>query len=105
MCSDRPTYWRLPIFQMWIHRLQKVEEYLKENDIKFLFFGHRNGDNLESPKRVTDIKILCSDMHSGKVEGIKSEGYNGSYDVMADGDGFLLTYSSQAGIKLSILCQ
>ena len=77
----------------------KVEKYIKENDIKFLFPGHYSGDNLESPKRVTDIKNLCNDLLTGKNQGIKSEGNSGGNDMMAEGDGFRLTYSSQTGIK------
>ena len=60
---------------------------------------HYSGDNLESPKRVTDIKNLCDDLLTGKRQGIKSDGNNGGNDMMAEGDGFRLTYSSQTGLK------
>lgn len=78
---------------------QKVEQYMKDNDIRFLYPGHYSGDNLESPKRVTDIKNLCDDLLTGKRQGIKSDGNNGGNDMMAEGDGFRLTYSSQTGLK------
>ncbi len=78
---------------------EKVEKYMKENDIRFLYPGHYSGDNLESPKRVTDIKNLCDDLLTGKRQGIKSDGNNGGNDMMAEGDGFRLTYSSQTGLK------
>ena len=45
----------------------KVEKYMKDNDIRFLYPGHYSGDNLESPKRVTDIKNLCDDLLTGKL--------------------------------------
>ena len=77
----------------------KVEKYMKDNDIRFLYPGHYSGDNLESPKRVTDIKNLCDDLLKGKRQGIKSDGNNGGNDMMAEGDGFRLTYSSQTGLK------
>ena len=77
----------------------KVEKYMKDNDIRFLYPGHYSGDNLESPKRVTDIKNLCDDLLTGKRQGIKSDGNNGGNDMMAEGDGFRLTYSSQTGLK------
>ena len=78
---------------------QKVEQYMKDNDIRFLYPGHYSGDNLESPKRVTDIKNLCDDLLTGKRQGVKSNGNNGGNDMMAEGDGFRLTYSSQTGLK------
>ena len=78
---------------------QKVEQYMKDNNIRFLYPGHYSGDNLESPKRVTDIKNLCDDLLTGKRQGIKSDGNNGGNDMMAEGDGFRLTYSSQTGLK------
>ena len=77
----------------------KVEKYMKDNDIRFLYPGHYSGDNLESPKRVTDIKNLCDDLLTGKRQGVKSDGNNGGNDMMAEGDGFRLTYSSQNGLK------
>ncbi len=77
----------------------KVEKYMKDNDIRFLYPGHYSGDNLESPKRVTDIKNLCDDLLTGKRQGTKSDGNNGGNDMMAEGDGFRLTYSSQNGLK------
>ena len=77
----------------------KVEKYMKDNDIRFLYPGHYSGDNLESPKRVTDIKNLCDDLLTGKRQGVKSDGNNGGNDMMAEGDGFRLTYSSQTGLK------
>ncbi len=78
---------------------QKVEKYMKDNDIRFLYPGHYSGDNLESPKRVTDIKNLCDDLLTGKRQGVKSDGNNGGNDMMDEGDGFRLTYSSQNGLK------
>jgi len=77
----------------------KVEKYMRDNDIRFLYPGHYSGDNLESPKRVTDIKNLCDDLLTGKRQGVKSDGNNGGNDMMAEGDGFRLTYSSQTGLK------
>ena len=77
----------------------KVEKYMRDNDIRFLYPGHYSGDNLESPKRVTDIKNLCDDLLTGKRQGTKSDGNNGGNDMMAEGDGFRLTYSSQNGLK------
>ena len=77
----------------------KVEKYMRDNDIRFLYPGHYSGDNLESPKRVTDIKNLCDDLLTGKRQGVKSDGNNGGNDMMAEGDGFRLTYSSQNGLK------
>ena len=78
---------------------EKVGKYMKDNDIRFLYPGHYSGDNLESPKRVTDIKNLCDDLLTGKRQGVKSNGNNGGNDMMAEGDGFRLTYSSQTGLK------
>ena len=78
---------------------EKVGKYMKDNDIRFLYPGHYSGDNLESPKRVTDIKNLCDDLLTGKRQGVKSNGNNGGNDMMAEGDGFRLTYSSQNGLK------
>ncbi|MBO7477320.1 MAG: MBL fold metallo-hydrolase [Salinivirgaceae bacterium] len=77
----------------------KVEKYIKDNDIKFLFPGHYSGDNLESPQRVTDIKNICQEVLDGKREPIKSDGNNGGNDMMIEDKGVRITFSSKTGIK------
>jgi len=78
---------------------KKVEKYLKDNDIRFLFPGHYSGDNLESPQRVTDIKEMCQEVLDGKRQGIKSDGNNGGNDLMIDDRGVRITFSSRNGIR------
>ena len=77
----------------------KIEKYIKDNDIKFLFPGHYSGDNLESPKRVTDIKIMCSEVLEGKRKPIKSNGNNGGNDMMIEDNGVRINFSSRTGLK------
>lgn len=77
----------------------KVEKYIKENNIKFLFPGHYSGDNLETPQRVTDIKEMCQEVLDGKRQPIKSDGNNGGNDLMIDEKGVRITFSSRSGIK------
>ena len=77
----------------------KVEKYIKENDIKFLFPGHYSGDNLESPQRVTDIKEMCQEVLDGKRQPITSDGNNGGNDLMIDDKGVRITFSSRNGMK------
>lgn len=77
----------------------KVEQYIKANDIKFLFPGHYSGDNLESPQRVTDIKVMCGEVLDGKRKPVKSDGNNGGNDMMIEDKGVRITFSSRTGIK------
>ena len=77
----------------------KVEAYMKENDIRFLFPGHYSGDNLETPKRVSDLKEMCQEVLDGKRKPIKSDGNNGGNDMMIEDRGVRVTFSSQNGIK------
>lgn len=77
----------------------KIEKYIKENDIKFLFPGHYSGDNLESPQRVTDIKTMCQEVIDGKREPIKSNGNNGGNDLMIEDKGVRINFSSKTGIR------
>ena len=77
----------------------KVEKYIKENNIKFLFPGHYSGDNLETPQRVTDIKEMCQEVLDGKRQPIKSDGNNGGNDLMINDKGVRITFSSRSGIK------
>lgn len=85
-----------PFPEVWV---APVEKYIKENDIKFLFPGHYSGDNLESPKRVSDLKEMCQEVLDGKRQGIKSDGNNGGNDMMIEDRGVRVTFSSQNGMK------
>ena len=77
----------------------KVEAYMKKNDIRFLFPGHYSGDNLESPKRVSDLKEMCQEVLDGKRKPIKSVGNNGGNDMMIEDRGVRVTFSSRNGMK------
>ena len=77
----------------------KVEKYIKDNDIRFLFPGHYSGDNLETPQRVSDIREMCQEVLDGKRQGIKSDGNNGGNDLMIDDRGVRITFSSRNGIR------
>ena len=77
----------------------KVEKYIKDNNIKFLFPGHYSGDNLESPQRVTDIKNICQEVLDGKRQPTKSDGNNGGNDMMVEDKGVRITFSSRTGMK------
>ena len=77
----------------------KVEKYIKDNDIKFLFPGHYSGDNLESPKRVSDLKEMCQEVLDGKRQGIKSDGNSGGNDMMIEDRGVRVVFSSENGIR------
>ena len=77
----------------------KVEEYMKENDIRFLFPGHYGGSNLETPKRVSDLKEMCQEVLDGKRQPVKSDGNNGGNDLMINDRGVRVTFSSRNGIK------
>ncbi len=77
----------------------KVEKYIKDNDIRFLFPGHYSGDNLETPQRVSDIREMCQEVLNGKRQGIKSDGNNGGNDLMIDDRGVRITFSSRNGIR------
>ena len=78
---------------------EKVEKYMAENDIRFLFPGHYSGDNLETPKRVSDLKEMCQEVLDGKRKPIKSDGNNGGNDMMIEDRGVRVTFSSRNGIK------
>ncbi len=70
----------------------KVERYMKENDIRFLFPGHYSGDNLESPKRVTDIKNMCQELLDGKRQPGQSSGNNGGMSLMIEDNGVRISF-------------
>lgn len=48
---------------------QKVDAYMKQNNIKFLYPGHYMGTNKESQERIGNLQILSKDILSGKRKG------------------------------------
>ena len=82
-----------------MYTAERIENYMKKNDIHFLFPGHYSGDNLESPQRVTDIKNICREILDGVRKPIVSNGNNGGNDMMVDDKGVRINFSSRTGMK------
>ena len=77
----------------------RIENYMKKNDIRFLFPGHYSGDNLETLQRVTDIKDMCREILDGECQPTVSNGNNGGMDMMVDDKGVRINFSSRSGMK------
>ena len=82
-----------------MYAAERIERYMKKNDIHFLFPGHYNGDNLETLQRVTDIKNMCREILDGERKPTVSNGNNGGMDSMVDDKGVRINFSSRNGMK------
>ena len=82
-----------------MYTAERIESYMKKNDIRFLFPGHYSGDNLETLQRVTDIKNMCQEILDGERKPSVSNGNNGGNDMMVDDKGVRINFSSRTGIK------
>ena len=82
-----------------MYTAERIENYMKKHDIRFLFPGHYSGDNLESPQRVTDIKNMCREILDGVRKPTASNGNNGGMDMMVDDKGVRINFSSRTGMK------
>jgi hypothetical protein len=82
-----------------MYTAERIENYMKKNDIHFLFPGHYSGDNLETLQRVTDIKNMCREILDGERKPTVSNGNNGGNDMMVDDKGVRINFSSRSGMK------
>ena len=82
-----------------MYTAERIENYMKKNDIRFLFPGHYSGDNLETPQRVTDIKNMCREVLDGVRKPTASNGNNGGMDMMVNDKGVRINFSSRTGMK------
>ena len=82
-----------------MYSAERIENYMKKNDIHFLFPGHYSGDNLETLQRVTDIKNMCREILDGERKPTISNGNNGGNDMMVDDKGVRINFSSRTGMK------
>ena len=82
-----------------MYTAERVENYMKKNDIRFLFPGHYSGDNLETLQRVIDIRDICREILDGKRMPTMSNGNNGGNDMMVDDKGVRINFSSRTGRK------
>ena len=82
-----------------MYTAERIENYMKKNDIRFLFPGHYSGDNLETLQRVTDIKDMCREILEGERKPTASNGNNGGMDMMVDDKGVRINFSSRMGMK------
>ncbi len=91
----------MTIAARWFIRMmpERIENYMKKNDIHFLFPGHYSGNNLESPQRVTDIKNMCREILDGERKPTTSNGNSGGMSMMVEDNGVRINFSSQSGMK------
>ena len=82
-----------------MYTAERIERYMKQNDIRFLFPGHYSGDNLETLQRVIDIKNMCREILDGERQPTVSNGNNGGNDMMVDDKGVRINFSSRTGKK------
>lgn len=82
-----------------MYTAERIEDYMKKNDIHFLFPGHYSGDNLETLQRVIDIKELCREILDGTRKPTVSNGNSGGNDMMVDDKGVRINFSSRTGMK------
>ncbi len=82
-----------------MYTAERIEDYMKKNDIHFLFPGHYSGDNLETLQRVTDIKDMCREILDGTRKPTVSSGNSGGNDMMVDDKGVRINFSSRTGMK------
>ena len=82
-----------------MYTAERIERYMKKNDIRFLFPGHYSGDNLETLQRVIDIKNMCREILDGERKPTTSNGNNGGMDMMVDDKGVRINFSSRSGMK------
>ena len=82
-----------------MYTAERVERYMKKNDIRFLFPGHYSGDNLETPQRVTDIKNICREILDGERQPTISNGNSGGNDMLVNDKGVRINFSSRNGMK------
>lgn len=82
-----------------MHTSARIENYLKVNDIRYMFPGHYSGDNLETPERVTHIKDMCREVLDGEREPAVSSGNSGGNDMSVQDFGVTINFSSRRGMK------
>ena len=82
-----------------MYTAERIERYMKKNDIRFLFPGHYIGDNLETLQRVIDIKNMCREILDGERKPTASNGNNDSMDMMVNDKGMRINFSSLSGMK------
>ena len=75
-----------------MYTAERIERYMKQNDIRFLFPGH-------TLQRVTDIKNMCREILDGERKPTVSNGNNGGLDMMVDDKGVRINFSSRSGMK------
>ena len=81
-----------------MYSAERIENYMKKNDIHFLFPGHYSGDNLETLQRVIDIKDMCREILDGERKPTVSNGNNGGMDMMVEDKGVRINFISPGWI-------
>lgn len=83
-------------FSTLITTCQKMSTIMKKDGIKFLYPGHYNGTNPETPKRVNDMITLSKDVLSGKVKGEENPSSRFGLSLVVSDYGVRINYNESA---------
>lgn len=76
---------------------ERVSRFVDKYQLTHFYPGHFGGTNLETPKRIKDIKALCEGVLDGSIEK-QVDLSNGNLMYYVDGDGIRVRFSDQ-GIR------
>lgn len=76
---------------------ERVTRFVDKYQLTHFYPGHYDGNNLETPKRIKDIKLLCEGVLDGTIEK-KSDPSNGALKYYVDGDGIRVRFG-ESGIR------
>lgn len=83
-------------FPTLLSTCKKMDAYITENGIKYLYPGHYMGLNKETPQRIKDLITLCEDVLSGKREGEAVESASMGLDRAVTDFGVRIVYSQDS---------
>lgn len=75
---------------------QKVDLYMKQNNIKYLYPGHYMGANKENQERVSNLQTLSKDILSGKRKGEVNPKSDVGLNLVVKDFGVAINYNANA---------
>lgn len=83
-------------FSSFMASCQNISDYMKSNNIRQLYPGHFTGNNTETEAKIQKMLVLSQAIVAGKEQGHDNPDKKFGLQYAANGDGFIINYSSSA---------
>jgi hydroxyacylglutathione hydrolase len=83
-------------FSTFLGSCKKICSLMEENNIRYLYTGHYNENNMETLTKIKDMLAVSQNVLSGKIKGTANPDNKFGLNLIVEGKGYSIIYNESA---------